>query len=80
MVHKLVLNGTGPGVGLEIPNIPAPKAAEVAKLATSAEGPNFEAMRTLFFYPTESSRATATERWAPVQKRTKEPLLLQELV
>ena len=70
MVHKLVLSGTGPGVGLENPNIAAPNSAEVRKLATSAEGPKFEAMRTLFFYPTESSRAAAAEWWARVHGRT----------
>lgn len=85
MVQKLLLSGTGPGVGMGKPNIPAPNAAEVGKLATSAEGPNFEAMRTLFFYPTESSRAAATEWWPVFTRGQRKPLgrrevnLLQEL-
>lgn len=59
LVRKLVLSGTGPGVGNEDPDIAQPKAKLVAELAT--KDPDLEAMATLFFYPSESSRAAAVE-------------------
>jgi pimeloyl-ACP methyl ester carboxylesterase len=72
IVRKLILSGTGPGVGSEDPKIPQPKAALVAQLATITGGMDFEAMAALFFYPSESSRAAAVQWWARVHERTKE--------
>jgi pimeloyl-ACP methyl ester carboxylesterase len=72
LVRKLILSGTGPGVGSENPHISQPNAALVAKLATAEKDPDLEAMTTLFFYPSESSRAAAVEWWGRVHERTKE--------
>jgi pimeloyl-ACP methyl ester carboxylesterase len=71
VVHKAVLSGTGPGVGSEDPNIPSPNDARVGELATG-EKPDLDAMTTLFFYPTESSRAAAAKYFDRIHERTKE--------
>jgi pimeloyl-ACP methyl ester carboxylesterase len=71
LVHKLILSGTGPGVGSEDPQIASPNDARVGELATG-ESPDLAAMTTLFFYPTETSKAAAVEWWGRIHERSKE--------
>jgi pimeloyl-ACP methyl ester carboxylesterase len=72
LVRKLILSGTGPGVGIENPNIANPNAIRIGQLAANDNGPDLESMKILWFYPSESSRAAADEWWVRVHERTKE--------
>lgn len=70
IVRKLILSGTGPGVGPNGgTNVPSPNSAAVGELATTANV-EFDAMYTLFFYPTETSKAAARQWWKRSQERS----------
>lgn len=49
-----------------------PNAARVSQLAASDDGSDLEAVKELWFYPSDGSRAIADEWWARVHERTKE--------
>jgi pimeloyl-ACP methyl ester carboxylesterase len=71
LTHKIVLSGTGPGVGSEDGNVATPNDAKVGELAT-LPAPDFEGMHTLFFYPSETSKAAAKKWWARINERSKD--------